>query len=80
MMNSPFMKTRSEALGSELAKQTLSIENRIRAIYERLYSREVETLEIQLGMHWVNEATDSEEAWTNYAQVLLSTHELFQIQ
>ncbi len=80
MMNSPFMKARSETLGHGLASQTVAVEERIGDVYERLYSRPAEPGEVELGKRWVGKDTDSPETWSRYAQVLLSAHELFQNQ
>ena len=80
MMNSPFMKARSEALGRRLASQTVAVEKRIDEVYKRVYSRPAEPNEVALGKRWVGDQLDSHETWAHYAQVLLSAHELFQIQ
>lgn len=80
MMNSPFMKARSAALGGWLSAQKVSVDKRIRDVYERLYSRPAEPDEVLLGKRWIGEQAESHETWARYAQVLLSAHELFQIQ
>ena len=80
MMNSSFMKARSAALGHWLISQSATVEERIGNAYERLYSRPAEPGEVALGKRWIGAHADSHQTWTLYAQVLLSAHELFQIQ
>ena len=52
---------------------------RISGVYLRLYSRKAEAAEIELATRWLGESPGQEQ-WTQYAQVLLSAHELIQIQ
>ena len=80
MMNSAFMKARAQALGEHLAKQSSEPARRILETYERLYSRPADDSEMALGLQWIGDDADSTETWAQYAQVLLSAHELFQIQ
>ena len=80
MMNSAFMKARANALGEDLAGRSTEVAERIGETYVRLYSRPPEPEELRLGRDWVGQQPDSTEAWVQYAQVLLSAHELIQIQ
>jgi hypothetical protein len=50
---------------------------RIEAAYERLYGRPVAAPELEAGLDFLSEHP---ERWSEYAQVLLSAHELIQIQ
>jgi cytochrome c553 len=76
MMNNPFMTKRASAL----VKALQGIEGdqaRIDAAYERLYGRAVTAAEVEAGMDFLS---GHPERWIEYAQVLLSAHELIQIQ
>ena len=79
MMNSPFMTERARALGNHLHGLPDPLSDRIRHVYQQLYSRPPEPAEIELGTQWLGE-NPSPETWHQYAQVLLSAHELIQIQ
>jgi hypothetical protein len=79
MMNSAFMKARAEALGNWMHELPGELPQKLRATYLRLYSRAPAPPEIDLGAQWLG--TNSEpERWHRYAQVLLSAHELIQVQ
>ena len=76
MMNNPFMTKRAAALAQSLQ----SIEGdqpRIEAVYERLYGRPVTAAERDAGLEFLS---GHSERWHEYAQVLLSAHELIQLQ
>ena len=76
MMNNPFMIKRAEAL----AKSLREIEGdaaRIDAVYERLYSRPPNARERAAGLGFLG---GQPEKWPDYAKVLLSTHEFFQLR
>jgi hypothetical protein len=65
---------------SALVKALQGIEGdqaRIDAAYERLYGRAVTAAEVEAGMDFLS---GHPERWSEYAQVLLSAHELIQIQ
>ena len=79
MMNSSFMKARSEALGNQFREMPGELSLRITTAYQRLYSRSPEAAEIDLAHDWLG-AIPAPERWHRYAQVLLSAHELIQIQ
>jgi cytochrome c553 len=79
MLNSPFMTERAKTLGNHLHGLQEPLPGRIRKVYQQLYSRTPDPAEIDLGMQWLGESP-TPEAWRQYAQVLLSAHELIQIQ
>jgi hypothetical protein len=79
MMNSPFMIKRAEALAKELSKFG-DHEDRIQAAYERLFSRPVELPELKAGLTFLGSPEESPAKWSQYSQVLLSSHEFLQIQ
>jgi mono/diheme cytochrome c family protein len=79
MMNSAFMMARSEALGNWMREQPGELPQQLHATYLRLYSRAPEPSEIELGSQWLGTISEPER-WHRYAQVLLSAHELIQIQ
>jgi hypothetical protein len=78
MMNSPFMIERSKTLGNQLFDLPEPLPERVTDLYLRLYSRPPEPAEIELALGWFGE-NPTREAWHQYAQVLLSAHELIQI-
>ena len=80
MMNSTFMKRRAEAMGKRWSGVREDLESRVHSIYEILYSRPAETAEIDLAKRWFGEEPDSATMWAQYAQALLSAHELLQIR
>lgn len=79
MMNSPFMTERAKVLGEQMHGMKSGLAERIDRAYQRLYSRPPEGAEIELGTQWLGE-NPTPETWHQYAQVLLSAHELIQIQ
>ena len=79
MMNSPFMVKRAEALAKELRK-VVDHEDRIQAAYERLFNRPVEPPELKAGLAFLGSPEESPAKWSQYSQVLLSSHEFLQIQ
>ncbi|MDA0814231.1 MAG: PSD1 and planctomycete cytochrome C domain-containing protein [Verrucomicrobia bacterium] len=79
MMNSAFMKARAEALGNWMRELPGELPQKLQAAYQRLYSRTPEPSEIDLGAQWLG-TNPEPQRWHHYAQVLLSAHELIQIQ
>jgi hypothetical protein len=79
MMNSPFMVKRAEALAKELSELG-DHEDRIQAAYERLFNRPVEPPELKAGLAFLGSPEESPAKWSQYSQVLLSSHEFLQIQ
>jgi len=78
MMNSPFMINRAAALGLWLHEHDSEINRRIELVYHKLYSRRPEKSEVQIAQNWLGNSPNR-ETWNQYAQVLLSAHELIQI-
>ena len=78
-MNSPFMINRAKAL-AKLLSSINTYEGRIRAAYERLFNRPVEPRELRAGLAFLGPPNESPDKWSQYAQVLLSSHEFLQIQ
>jgi len=79
MMNSPFMTERAKTLGNSLHAQKEPLPDRIKKVYRQLYSRSPDPAEIELGTQWLGDKP-TPKGWQQYAQVLLSAHELIQIQ
>ena len=79
MMNSPFMNERARTLGDHLNGLKEPVSDRIKRVYQQLYSRYPDPAETELGKQWLGD-NPSSESWHQYAQVLLSAHELIQIQ
>ncbi len=76
-MNSSFMVERAKALVGKLHKMSDSNEGRINYAYELLFMRSPDPEEIEIGLQFVNSASDGSElsSWDRYAQVLLSSNE-----
>ncbi len=79
MLNSPFMTERAKTLGNRLHGLQEPLPDRIKKVYQRLYSRSPDPAETELGTQWLGD-NPAPETWHQYAQVLLSAHELIQIQ
>jgi Protein of unknown function (DUF1549)/Protein of unknown function (DUF1553)/Planctomycete cytochrome C len=79
MMNSAFMKARAEVLGNWMRELPGELPQKLDATYQRLYSRAPEPSEVELGAQWLG-TNPEPERWHRYAQVLLSAHELIQVQ
>ena len=79
MMNSPFMNERARTLGDHLNGLNEPTSDRIKKAYQQLYSRYPDPAETELGKQWLGDKP-SAKSWHQYAQVLLSAHELIQIQ
>ena len=79
MMNSPFMTERAKTLGNHLHDLQEPQQDRIKKAYRQLYSRSPDPAETELGTQWLG-TNPTPETWHQYAQVLLSAHELIQIQ
>ncbi len=79
MMNSSFMQKRAQALALSI-QQEKDPGDRIRLLYQRLYSREPVPEEAEAGLSFVSSTADLSQVWAQYAQVLLSSHEFMQIQ
>jgi hypothetical protein len=79
MMNSSFMQKRAQALAQSIQEEK-EPGDRIRILYQRLYSRPPAPEETEIGLAFVESGSDPNKVWTQYAQVLLSSHEFMQIQ
>ncbi len=79
MLNSPFMTERAKTLGNHLHGLKEPQQDRIKKVYHQLYSRSPDPAETELGTQWLGD-NPTPETWHQYAQVLLSAHELIQIQ
>jgi len=79
MMNSPFMIGRAQVLGDWMRGLPGTLSQMLEQTYERLYSRPPDTAEVDLATDWLG-GDPSPERWHQYAQVLLSAHELLQVQ
>ena len=79
MLNSPFMTERAKTLGNHFQGLQESQQDRIKKAYQQLYSRSPDPAETELGRQWLGD-NPAPETWHQYAQVLLSAHELIQIQ
>ena len=79
MLNSPFMTERAKTLGNHLHGLQVPLSDRINSVYQQLYSRSPDPAETELGTQWLGD-NPTPETWHQYAQVLLSAHELIKIQ
>ena len=79
MMNSAFMQARAETLGNWMRELPEELPQKLHAAYHRLYSRAPDPAEVELGTQWLG-LNSTPERWHGYAQVLLSAHELIQVQ
>ena len=79
MLNSDFMNQRAAALGKSLFESKTEKAHTITKAYEKLYSRIPESREIQLAQDWLGNNPNINR-WNQYAQVLLSAHEMIQLK
>lgn len=79
MLNSLFMTERAKTLGNHFHGLQEPQQDRIKKAYQQLYSRSPDPAETELGTQWLGK-NPTPETWHQYAQVLLSAHELIQIQ
>ena len=59
MMNSPFVVEQARALAGKVASSTLSPEQKIKSLYQLLFTRDPSQDEIQLGLSYINSETQS---------------------
>jgi hypothetical protein len=59
MMNSPFVVEQARALAGKVASSTLSPEQKIKGLYQSLFTRDPSRDEIQLGLTYINSETQS---------------------
>jgi len=79
MLNSLFMTERAQTLGNHFHGLPEPLQDQIKNVYQQLYSRSPDPAETALGTQWLGD-NPTPETWHQYAQVLLSAHELIQIQ
>ena len=79
MLNSDFMNQRAAALGKSLFESETGKAHTITKAYEKLYSRFPDAREIQLAQDWLGNNPNINR-WNQYAQVLLSAHEMIQLK
>ena len=79
MLNSNFMNERAVALGKSLFESKTDKNHTIINVYKKLYSRIPEPREIKLAQSWLGQDPNINK-WNQYAQVLLSAHELIQLR
>lgn len=75
-LNSDYIQDRADAL-MQLAviRKTESDKDRVRLIYQRVYSRTADAEETQLALDFLAEAKDRKAAWSQFAHALLAANE-----
>ena len=73
------MNERAVALGKSLFESKTDKNHTIINVYKKLYSRIPEPREIKLAQSWLGQDPNINK-WNQYAQVLLSAHELIQLR
>ncbi len=76
VMNSPFVVAQAEALSERVSRVGDSPADRIRFLYEVLFSRKPSDNELDLGMEYLQQASPDEIVWRDYAQALLAVNEM----
>ncbi len=79
-LNAPFLHERAAALADRLIKSALATEQRIEWGYRHLFQRVPTDAEMQLALRFLDSATDSREAWIQYAHSLLAGNEFLFIE
>lgn len=77
LLNSPFLIEQSDALAQRLEQYGGSYQSRIEHAYELLWSRKPTASELQLGETFLNQ--DVPDVWSQYAQALLISNEMFMV-
>lgn len=83
LLNSPFLITHSRALASQTLQAINDLDKRILSLYQRLYARDPMQAELDYGRSFLKTvqeesgAVDELGAWTQYAQALLISNEMF---
>lgn len=77
MLNSPFMVEQADALAERLADHGGSHHSKIDYAYQLLLSRQPTSSELELGEAFV--ASGTPEVWSQYAQALLISNEMFMV-
>ena len=79
LLNSPFMIARAEALAKRMEAESTDPRERIEYAYDRLFGREPTTRELELALAFLSAENAAISSWAQYAQVLLGSHELFEL-
>ncbi|MDE0863545.1 MAG: PSD1 and planctomycete cytochrome C domain-containing protein [Rubripirellula sp.] len=77
LLNSPFMAHQADALATRLTQHGGSNRSKIEWAYKLLFSREPNPTEISLAEKFV--AQEDADIWTQYAQALLISNEMFMV-
>lgn len=80
LLNSPFLVKQSDALAKRIRSSSDSIPSRIKFAYKLLYGRSPSERELQLGEQFLTPdggANDTDSLWSQYAQTLLISNEMF---
>ena len=84
VLNSPYFQQRSAALAARVQADVpvppQAAGDQVRSVYQRLFRRVPTSRELSLGVQFLDGATSSgvplNEAWQQYAQMLLASNEL----
>jgi len=75
-LNSDYIQDRADALMQlSVIQKAKSDEDRVRLIYQRVYSRTADAEETQLALDFLAEAKDRKAAWSHFAHALLAANE-----
>ena len=77
LLNSPFLVAQADALAKRLTDHGGSIRSRIEFAYQLLMSRLPTEHELQLSEAFLESGDD--ESWSQYAQALLISNEMFMV-
>lgn len=77
LLNSPFLVRQADALADRLRRHGGSQQARIEHAYELLWGRKPDAEEVALGEAFVSQ--DVPEVWSQYAQALLISNEMFMV-
>jgi hypothetical protein len=75
LLNSPFVLRQADALAEQLQQHGGSRQSKIEYAYQLLWSRQPTSEELQYAEDFVS--ADSQDVWTQYAQALLISNEMF---
>ena len=77
LLNSPFLVEQADALAQRLEQYGGSYQSKIEHAYQLLWSRQPTSQELELGEAFVSQ--DVAEVWSQYAQALLISNEMFMV-
>lgn len=78
LLNSPFMLSQAASLRNTLDHQTNDLERQIRSVYQRLFARDPNPVELRVSREFLTAGLESprcDEAWNDWAQALLASNE-----